>query len=152
MHEAAHNPNVPKGALIAAAFVMLFTIAGAAAVRITGQGGTHMTLPAMVESRDLRFEDGKDGAVLVFDAGNQDLIASLEPGTYGFVRVVMRGMARERKVAAINAPPIFRLARYVNGQLTLTDLGTNKLVDLNAFGASNLDAFARLMNIKSSSK
>jgi putative photosynthetic complex assembly protein len=64
----------------------------------------------------------------------------------------MRGMARERKIAAVNAEPVFRLARYVNGQVTLTDLATNKLIDLNAFGSSNLDAFARLMNIKGSSK
>jgi putative photosynthetic complex assembly protein len=152
MDEAAHDPRVPKGALIAVAVVFFFTIAAAATVRITGQGGVHMTLPALVESRDLRFEDGKDGAVLVLDANNRELITALEPGTYGFVRVVMRGMARERKVAAVNAEPVFRLARYVNGQVTLTDLATNKLIDLNAFGSSNLDAFARLMNIKGSSK
>ncbi|WP_022721587.1 photosynthetic complex assembly protein PuhC [Rhodopseudomonas sp. B29] len=145
MSEAAHNLNVPKGALIAAAAVVLFTIAAATTTRLTGIGYSHMTPPAMVESLDLTFEDSPDGAVLIYTAGDHKLIRTVHPGESGFVRVVMRGMARERQLAGIGQAVPFRLARYVNGQYTMTDLATKKVVDLSAFGADNRRAFAQLM-------
>jgi putative photosynthetic complex assembly protein len=57
----------------------------------------------------------------------------------------MHGMARERQKSGIGSTPSFQLARYVNGQYTLTDPVTKKVIDLNAFGADNLRAFAQLM-------
>jgi putative photosynthetic complex assembly protein len=148
-----HNIQVPKAAIAAAGAVFLFAILMAAAVRLTGVGGSHMTPPpAIVESHDVQFEDAQDGSVLVFDARDHRLIETIAPGTYGFVRVVMRGMARERKLAAISNEPSFRLTRYANGQLTLTDLANNRVIDLNAFGSSNLDAFAHIFNKQGSSK
>jgi putative photosynthetic complex assembly protein len=146
MSEAAeHDINVPKGALIAAAALVLFALTATATARLTGIGISHMTPPAMLESQELNFEDGQDGSVLVFDAGDHKLLHSLPPGDSGFVRVVLRGMARERKLAAIGAQPPFRLARFENGQITLTDTATSKVIDVNAFGSNNLAAFARLM-------
>lgn len=145
MSEAAHNLNVPKGALIAAAAVVLFTIAVAATARLTGVGHSRMTPPAMVESLDLNFEDSPDGAVLVYRTSDRSLVKSLQPGQSGFVRVVLHGLARERQLAGVGSQPSFKLARYVNGQYTLTDPVTNKVIDLNAFGADNLRAFSQLM-------
>jgi putative photosynthetic complex assembly protein len=58
---------------------------------------------------------------------------------------VLRGLARERKLGDIGPMPPFRLARHVNGQLTLTDTSTGKQIDLDAFGSANVGAFARLM-------
>ena len=107
-----------------------------------------MTLPAAAESRDLRFEDGAGGAVLVFDAKDRKLVDTLAPGSNGFIRVVLRGLARERKLGDIGSEPPFRLTRFVNGQITLNDLSTGKLVDLAAFGSSNTEAFARLLSLR----
>jgi putative photosynthetic complex assembly protein len=104
-------------------------------------------LPAVTESRDLLFEDGKDGAVLVFDAHDRALVDSLAPGTNGFVRVVLRGLARERRMNEIGQQPPFRLSRFENGQMTLLDTSTNKQIDLAAFGSSNAEAFARLLPV-----
>jgi putative photosynthetic complex assembly protein len=106
----------------------------------------------MVESRTLQFEDAADGSVLVYDASDRKLLDSLPPGESGFVRVVLRSLARERKLASIGSEPPFRLARFENGQLTLTDTANNKQIDLNAFGSSNLAAFARLMKKQDGSK
>ncbi|MCD0418963.1 MAG: photosynthetic complex assembly protein PuhC [Rhodopseudomonas sp.] len=145
MSEAAHNLNVPKGVLISAAAVVFFTIAAAATTSLTGIGHSRMTPPAMVESLDLNFEDSPDGAVLVYRAADRGLVMSLQPGHSGFVRVVLHGMARERQKAGVGSAPAFQLARYVNGQYTLTDPVTKKVIDLNAFGADNLRAFAQLM-------
>src|SRR5271165_3726326 len=93
MSEAIHEPVVPRGGIFAAAALILFALAAVTTVRLTGVGGAHFTLPAAVESRDLRFEDGEKGSVLVFDANDGRLVDKLAPGSNGFIRVVMRGLA-----------------------------------------------------------
>jgi len=149
MSEAIHEPVVPRGGVIAGAALILFALAAVTTVRLTGTGGSHMRLPAAVESRDLTFEDGQHGAVLVFDASDHQLVDTLAPGSNGFIRVVMRGLARERKLGDIGAQPPFRLTRYQGGEITLTDTSTGKQIDLGAFGSTNTEAFARLMNLRS---
>ena len=145
MSQAIHEPVVPRGGVFAAAALVLFALASVTTVRLTGVGEVRMTLPAAVESRDLQFEDGKNGAVLVYDAKGHELVDTLAPGSNGFVRVVLRGLARERKLGDIGPRPPFRLTRYANGQLTLTDTSSGKQIDLAAFGSANVGAFARLM-------
>jgi len=149
MSQAIHEPVVPRGGVLAAAALILFALATVTTVRLTGVGGVHMALPAAVESRDLLFEDGQKGAVMVFDASDHRLVDTLAPGSNGFIRVVMRGLARERRLGDIGAQPPFRLTRYAGGQITLTDTSTGKQIDLGAFGSTNTEAFARLMNLRS---
>ena len=152
MSEVLHEPVVPRGGVFAAAALVLFALAAVTTVRLTGVGEVRMTLPAAVESRDFRFEDGKNGAVLVIDARDHLLVDTLAPGSNGFIRVVLRGLARERKLGDIGAQPPFRLTRYVNGQITLTDTSTGKQIDLAAFGSTNTEAFARLINLRGAAK
>ena len=145
MSHTVQEPLIPRGGLMAGAGLVLFALVAVTGSRLTGLGDVRMTVPATVESRDLRFEDGKGGAVLVFDARDQKLVDELAPGSNGFIRVVLRGLARERKLGDIGQEPPFRLARHANGQLTLTDTSTGKQIDLAAFGSANVGAFARLM-------
>jgi putative photosynthetic complex assembly protein len=145
--QTIQEPVVPKGGVLAAAALILFSLATVATVRLTGMGEVHMTLPAAVQSRDLQFADGDNGTVLVYDARDHQLVDTLAPGTNGFIRVVMRGLARERRLGDIGAQPPFRLTRYAGGQITLTDTSTGKQIDLGAFGSTNTEAFARLMNL-----
>ena len=83
------------------------------------------------------------------DRTNSARTTGNEPGSNGFIRVVLRGLARERKLGDIGAQPPFRLTRFSNGQITLTDTSSGKQIDLDAFGSSNTQAFARLMNVRS---
>jgi putative photosynthetic complex assembly protein len=147
MSQAIQEPVVPKGGVLAAAALVLFALATVTTVRLTGMGEVHMTLPAAVQSRDLQFADGNKGTVLVYDARDHQLVDTLPPGTNGFIRVVMRGLARERRLGDIGSRPPFRLTRYAGGQITLTDTSTGKQIDLGAFGSTNTEAFARLMNL-----
>jgi len=147
MSQTIHEPVVPKAGVLAAAALALFSVAAVSTVRLTGLGGSHIALPAAVESRDLQFEDGARGAVLVFDADGHRLIDTLVPGSNGFVRVVMRSLARQRMLGDIGMQPPFRLTRYAGGQITLTDSSTGQQVDLGAFGSTNTEAFARLMRV-----
>lgn len=150
MTEVFREPIVGRTGLIAAGSLVLFTLISATTARLTGIGDVRVSFPAAVESRDLQFADGQGGSVLVYDAKDRQLIDTIAPGTNGFVRVVLRGLARERKLADVGQEPPFRLTRYVNGQMTLTDTSNNKQVDLVAFGSSNALAFTRLMNMKGS--
>lgn len=145
MSQAVHEPLIAKGGILAGCGLVLFALAAVTASRLTGVGDVRMTFPSAVESLDLNFVDGQGGAVLVLNHRDGQVIDTLPPGSNGFVRVVLRGLARERKLADIGPQPPFRLSRLANGQLTLTDTASGKMVDLDAFGAANVGAFARLM-------
>ena len=146
MSEAVQPTFIPKASLVAAASLVVFALTAVTLSRLSGVGATHMTLPAAVESRDLQFEDGKNGAVLVYEARDHHLIDTLAPGSNGFVRVVLRGLARERRLNDVGQQPPFRLTRFANGQMTLQDTSTKRQVDLVAFGSANSESFARLLD------
>ena len=67
------------------------------------------------------------------------------PDTNGFVRGVMRGMARDRLSRHIGQAPPFRLSRDARGKLWLQDTATSRLIDLEAFGEGNRAAFAAFL-------
>ena len=151
MTEVFREPIVGRTGLLAVGGLVMFALVAVTTSRLTGVGDTRMTLPAAVESRDLQFADGQGGTVLVYDAKDRQLIDTIAPGTNGFVRVVLRGLARERKLGDIGQEPPFRLTRHANGQMMLTDTSSNKQVDLAAFGAANAQSFTRLMTMKGAS-
>ena len=100
----------------------------------------------VVEVRELRFLDQPDGAVRIEDAGRGTVAAIIQPGTNnGFIRGVLRGLARDRKLRHIGRTPPFTLTQYSDGELTLHDAATGRTVPLNSFGPTNHDAFARLL-------
>jgi putative photosynthetic complex assembly protein len=70
----------------------------------------------------------------------------VEPGTGGFLRGVLRGFARDRKLRGLGeeAAP-FALTRWADGRLSVTDPATGRYVDLGAFGPDNWKAFAQLL-------
>jgi putative photosynthetic complex assembly protein len=96
--------------------------------------------------RDLVFIDSADGAVLVRDAATGETVEAVPAGAEnGFVRGVMRGLARERRQKAIGADVPFRVTLWTDNELTLTDLATGREIDLNAFGGTNRESFVRLL-------
>jgi putative photosynthetic complex assembly protein len=122
-----------------------FTLLAVTAARVTGVGQSeHQPAPA-VASKELRFEDRADGAVLVYEGDGRSLVEVLEPGSGGFVRGVLRALARERRSQEVGKGQPFRLARRADGSLTLEDIGTGRLINLEAFGPTNEEAFARLL-------
>ena len=89
--------------------------------RLTGYQPAQPRRAGSSSSHDLRFEDRADGAVLVYDVANDRLVDTLKPGTNGFVRGVLRGLARERRARQIGPAPPFRLTRWADGRLSLDD-------------------------------
>lgn len=140
-----HRNTIPRGALIGAAALVAFAILAALAGRVTGIGRVVVSPGQVAEARELRFEDAPDGAVLVRAAGDGRIVDRLAPQTNHFVRGTVRGLVRERKRERIGAEPPFRLSRLVDGRLILEDPATKRRVDLDAFGRSNVGAFAAIM-------
>jgi len=94
---------------------------------------------------ELSFTDRADGSVAVSDSGDGRPIATLLPGQDGFVRSVLRGLAHDRIRHHIGASAPFRLSEIDHGQLFLVDTATNRVIDLQAFGPDNRDAFRRFL-------
>lgn len=142
--------------LIGAGLLIALTIVAVAAVRLEGTG-PDQSQKSLAELRaasrnaeagaalDIRFEDRSDGGVIVRDARSNVVIDVLEPGSNGFVRGVLRALIRGRTARGIGSEAAFSLSRGSDGLLTLTDTATGQHVELNAFGRTNMAAFARLM-------
>ena len=146
MHSAAEVPGprpvLPKLAVIGMVSMAGLSIAAAAAGRWNPAPALQHG-PAAI-SRDLLFEDGADGSVVVRLAGDAQPVEVLR-GEQGFLRGTMRGLARTRKAEGIGAEAPFRLTAWADGKLTLEDPATARLVELSAFGPMNTTVFARLL-------
>jgi putative photosynthetic complex assembly protein len=135
----------PKGALFGAGLLVTVAIVGASAASVGGIGVARIADTAPVTVRDLRFEDRPDGSVAVISAATNREVDVIAPGNHGFVRIVLRGLARDRIRQAQDRYSPFRLTRWQDGRLSVEDPMTGKRVDLGAFGSVNAGAFARLM-------
>lgn len=137
--------GVPRPALIGAGLLISAAIALAALSQFSGIG--HFSVPKAepLASVALRFEDRADGAVTVLKADDDAVVTVLAPETNGFIRGVMRGLARGRKLQEVGAQVPFVLTRWDDGRLSLRDTATGHTVELVSFGPDNLAAFARLL-------
>ena len=140
-----HDQPVPRRALIAAAALILFSIAAVALARQGLLGPAEVAQDTPVESRDLLFVDRPGGGITVLSAATGETVAVIGSGADGFLRGVMRGLARERRQHGFDAEQPFRLLRQSDGRLTLVDLATERRIELISFGPTNAKAFARFL-------
>lgn len=145
MSDSHADTSVPRAALLGAAAVVAVALILASAARITGIGRTPNPVSEPVERIALHFEDRADGAVLVRRADGGEMLEVLEPGAHGFVRSVLRGLARERRARSLGPEEPFLLTRWADGRLSLSDPATGRQVELDAFGPDNTAAFAQLL-------
>jgi putative photosynthetic complex assembly protein len=153
MSTHSHADMLPKGTLITAGALVLFAFTITATMRIAHvpasaspvamRYANHMV---PVASRNLRFIDRADGAVVIQDADKGDNASIIEPGQKtGFIRGVMRGLARERRMSGIGDQPPFNLSLWRDGELSLTDSATGRSIELTAFGSTNRASFLVLL-------
>lgn len=138
----------PKGALIGAAMLAALTITVAGVARLTGSGVTDINNSSPAKVLVLNFEDRQDGGITVLDVERGKVLEVLPSGTSGFVRTVMRSMARDRRTEGQGRETPFHLTRWADGRLTIDDPATGGHVDLGAFGSLNTASFARLMEVE----
>lgn len=151
---AQHDPTVPRRALIAAAVLLLFTIALTGAVRLglipqsanpSAERAADHVAPA--QSRDLRFVDRADGAVVVSDATTRETVKVIGFGQGGFVRATLRRMAKARAAKGIGAEPPFTLVLWENGALSLRDPQTGRDAEIQGFGKDHSQVFLEMLKV-----
>ncbi len=142
-----HEP-FPRGALIAAFALVGFSLVATTAARLGRIAAPAAQAPAIASvtaAADLRFADEKDGSIRVQDSATGRTIATVGPGSGGFIRGVMRGLARDRISRHIGPTPPFRLWQAADGHMSLMDSATGRVIDLESFGADNRSAFVNLL-------
>jgi len=151
MSGAGDSEQFPRGALLAAGGLVLFALVAVSAARLAGFSGVaavpEPARPAQwaAGARRLTFEDRPDGTLRVSDALSGRVVADLEPGSGGFVRGMMRAMARHRRLQGVGAEAPFLLSYSDHGRLVLDDPATGQRIAIDAFGPSNLADFAALL-------
>lgn len=153
MADSTNHAQIPKAALLGAGLILASTIGLVLVHQHTGFLGQPLAVaPAhtdasagVLASRMIRVADRSDGAVVVIDDHSGATIDVVTTGKDGFIRGVFRGLARERSLHGIGEAPAFRLTRYDDGRLFLEDPATGSLVSINAFGATNIQTFARIL-------
>jgi putative photosynthetic complex assembly protein len=147
-----HDPTVPPRALIGAGVLIATALAltGATSLGLIPRAADPVALRAQhhvapAEQRDLRFADRADGAVVITDAQTGDVITVIPSGQGGFVRAQMRRLAKARAAAGIGSQPPFRLTRWADGALSLTDPQTGKDAEIHGFGPDHSRTFADML-------
>jgi putative photosynthetic complex assembly protein len=141
----ATHASFPRIPLIGAASL----IAIAVALAIFGRLAAPIPAPPAVPlaHRDLVFSDRADGAVVITEVGQSEPL-TVVTGQAGFLRGIMRALARQRRLDRLGPGAPFRLSAWPDGRLTLDDTADGGRVDLEAFGPDNEVVFARLLGMK----
>ncbi len=121
--------------------LLLVVLGGVAVMRLAGFSPI-VQPPAALAERTLAFADTADGAVRVSDARTGELLAELR-GELGFLRGVLRGLARDRRAHSIGQAPPYVLSLHADGRLLISDPQTGQRIDLASFGPDNAAVFAR---------
>ena len=104
----------------------------------------------VLASRSLFFTDLAVGGIRIDDGDTRRTITTLAPGEDGFMRSVMRGLARGRLAQGLGPEQPFELIIWESGLLSLSDPATGRRVELSAFGRDNVRAFSRLITADAS--
>lgn len=137
----------PKKPLFGAIALVLLALTVVTTARVTKLGTPAVADPSadVVAQRDLRFEDRKDGSIVVYDSNSAGLVSTIAPGSNNFMRGTLRALVRERHLDSIGREQPFRLTARRDGHLLLTDPATARTIDLGSFGPTNATAFAQLL-------
>lgn len=143
----ARFPTLPLYAAMALiGFAAAATVFGTA----TGIGTVRDEFGQPLAIRDVVLSGTIDKQIDVIDAQTKAVIASYAGGEGGFVRGSMRALSRIRLVTDVASAEPYRIIRWQNGALTLSDTVSGERIYLDAFGPDNAAAFAKLLEEKGS--
>ena len=102
--------------------------------------------------RDIIITGAHDTEINITDAQSGELIRHFAPTEGGFVRGSLRALSRMRLVAEQPETLPYRLIRWENGSVSLSDTATGERLYLNAFGPDNAAAYAELLASRGNEK
>ncbi len=146
--EESEDIRIPKPIIVAAISMVVFVILISAVARMRGMAVGGDPGSTVISERAMQFSDRADGAVVVTLPPAGDTLAVLLPGSNGFVRGALRAFVRERRLRSLGPEVPFVVKRWASGAVTLEDPATGEQVELGAFGPTNRDAFARLLDLR----
>jgi putative photosynthetic complex assembly protein len=136
---------IHQRAVFAAGTLILATLVIVAFTQFTGGAKPYEPHPETLVSADLFFEDEADGVVAVYEAETGRRLIAYGENEGGFVRVVMRSVARKRRMIDEGPEIPVRLSRRGDGQLWLEDSVSGAQIYLGAFGPDNSGAFDEIL-------
>lgn len=146
----SHDIDVPPAALLAVGVLIAVALLAAYWGRWGPPADDAATeTHSVFEQQRFTFTDQPGGAVGVhdFDADNR-LVAAIQPEDSSFIRGVLRSLALDRRQLGIGPEVPFELSLWSDGRLTLKDSGTNRVLDLAAFGSTNQGDFRALLELE----
>lgn len=146
--EVRHIRRVSDRLMALIALGLLFLVAAVLLARSTD----HIVVAeppegALTSSRTLAFSDGTQGRITISDDVSGEIIRQLEAGEGSFIRGVVRSLVRARHQQGVFSQAGFQLNLYEDGRLQLLDPLTNEVIDLVAFGPTNVAEFAALLPV-----
>lgn len=149
-HHHHHDIRIPRSVLIGFGLLLAGVVTAVALFRFSGMEPlARVPEPQhILDQRELRFIDGGGGTVEVREIREgsvEVLIHVIEAGDGGFVRGVLRSMARARRANGISDEYPFVLIHTANGTVLLEDPATEQRIDLQAFGPASIEAFKALL-------
>ena len=135
----------PRAGLIGIGVLVAGIVALAGITHATN--AEHIAMPPThpVAAIDLAFRDLPSGGVAITEARTGRLVSTVEPNTGGFVRGIMRALVLGHRRAGEPEDTPFRLTRWADGRLTIADPSTQESFELEAFGSTNEQVFARFL-------
>lgn len=145
--EGRQTNRFPKLPLYSALVLLAFSIAAVVFGQTTGIGVVKNEFGKPAAIRDLVLTRNDAGDVLVLDHRTGRQLAAYGENEGGFVRGSLRGLERIRFIEKIPATEPYRLIRWENGAVSLSDTVTGERLYLNAFGKDNAAAFEQFLTI-----
>lgn len=145
-----HDIKIPLGVLIGFGLLLAGVVAAVAFFRFSGME-PYAQVPEpehVIDQRQFRFVDGEGGTVEVLEVregATDTLVSVIGPGEGGFIRGVLRSMARARRASGISDEHPFVVIHLANGTVLLKDPMTEQRIDLQAFGQASIEAFKALL-------
>ncbi|MEM9330374.1 MAG: photosynthetic complex assembly protein PuhC [Pseudomonadota bacterium] len=142
----AEITGIHKWPLLGAFGVVVFAVLLVIGSVVSGVEPVGFASSPVVTERSLLFRDGKNGEVMVFDAISRQPLAKFEKGEGAFVRISMRGMARQRISRELDLMSPYRLIKTENGNLYIQDPQSKQKIRINAFGPVATKSFNQFLN------
>ncbi|WP_420408754.1 photosynthetic complex assembly protein PuhC [Hoeflea sp.] len=102
--------------------------------------------------RDITIAGTHDTEITISDARSGETISTLSPDEGGFVRGSLRGLTRLRQVAGTPLDQPYRIIKWENGTVSLSDTATGERIYLNAFGPDHAAAYEQLLASRGNKK
>ncbi len=144
-HDSDNRLAVNPFVVAALAALVIASLAVTLIARLTDYDASAVPASPVLESRLLGFRDLPGGVVQVYDWEDGRVLRTIGSGEGSFLRGVVRSLVRQRRGLDSAASTAFALRRHADGRLVLADSATGETIDLVAFGPTNLQVFATLL-------